>query len=91
MDPAGRKASDLSGVHEVTICRRWGSTESLLPPDVATAQLNEEAPFPDTGELRGDLIAWARTAAESQEPEWMICAQLRCYILPTTGRSYSAY
>ncbi|WP_033290451.1 TetR/AcrR family transcriptional regulator [Amycolatopsis jejuensis] len=62
-DPTVREVADLSGVHEVTIYRRWGSMETLLL-DVATTQLNEEAPFPDTGDLRTDLITWASAVVE---------------------------
>ncbi|MFD9669152.1 TetR-like C-terminal domain-containing protein [Rhodococcus sp. NPDC059968] len=49
-----------SGVHEVTIYRRWGTPESLVL-DVAVTQLNEESPLPDTGNLRTDLINWAKS------------------------------
>ncbi|MFI7102580.1 TetR/AcrR family transcriptional regulator C-terminal ligand-binding domain-containing protein [Streptomyces sp. NPDC050161] len=61
-DLTAREVAELSGVHEVTIYRRWGSIESLVL-DVATAQLNEEAPFPGTGELRADLLTWAKAVA----------------------------
>ncbi|MGW7575618.1 TetR-like C-terminal domain-containing protein [Streptomyces sp. NPDC054765] len=57
-----REVSELSGVHEVTIYRRWGSLETLVL-DVATTRLNEEAPFPDTGELRTDLLTWAKAVS----------------------------
>ncbi len=57
-----REVAELSGVHEVTIYRRWGSIETLVL-DVATAKLNEEAPFPDTGDLRTDLLIWAKAVA----------------------------
>ncbi|MER7411280.1 MULTISPECIES: TetR-like C-terminal domain-containing protein [Streptomyces] len=57
-----REIAELSGVHEVTIYRRWGSVETLVL-DVATARLNEQAPFPDTGDLRDDLLTWAGAVA----------------------------
>ncbi|HEX4247700.1 MAG TPA: TetR/AcrR family transcriptional regulator C-terminal ligand-binding domain-containing protein [Pseudonocardia sp.] len=58
-----REVSDRSGVHEVTIYRRWGTVESLVL-DVAVTQLNDESPFPDTGDLRRDLLAWAHSVAQ---------------------------
>ncbi|WP_031465021.1 TetR/AcrR family transcriptional regulator [Sciscionella sediminilitoris] len=68
-EPSVREVAELSGVHEVTIYRRWGSIEALLL-DVATAQLVEEWPFPDTGDLRADLLAWAGSVAEQlRRPE----------------------
>ncbi|HEX4360238.1 MAG TPA: TetR-like C-terminal domain-containing protein [Pseudonocardia sp.] len=58
-----REVSDRSGVHEVTIYRRWGTVESLLL-DVAVTDLLDESPFPDTGDLRDDLLTWAHSVAE---------------------------
>ncbi len=57
-----REVSERSGVHEVTIYRRWGTVESLVL-DVAVTELNEESPFPDTGDLRSDLLTWAHAVA----------------------------
>lgn len=59
-----RDVSERSGVHEVTIYRRWGTVESLIL-DVAVTQLNENSPFPNTGDLRNDLLTWA-TAVSAQ-------------------------
>jgi hypothetical protein len=42
--------------------RRWGDVRVLLM-EVAVEQLMRERPLPDTGSLRGDLRAWARTIA----------------------------
>ncbi|ORA60553.1 TetR/AcrR family transcriptional regulator [Mycobacteroides franklinii] len=53
-----REVSERSGIHEVTIYRRWGNVESVIL-DVAVTQLNEESPFPNTGNLRDDLLTWA--------------------------------
>lgn len=58
-----REVSDRSGVHEVTIYRRWGTVESLVL-DVAVTELTGESPFPDTGDLRRDLLTWANAVAE---------------------------
>ncbi|GAB3741132.1 TetR/AcrR family transcriptional regulator [Amycolatopsis oliviviridis] len=60
--PSVREVSERSGVHEVTIYRRWGRIESLVL-DVAVTQLNEDAPFPDSGDLRRDLLGWAHAVA----------------------------
>jgi AcrR family transcriptional regulator len=57
-----RAVAELSGVHEVTVYRRWPSVEALML-DVAVSRLNEDHPFPDTGDLRADLLAWARAVA----------------------------
>jgi AcrR family transcriptional regulator len=61
-DLSVREVAERSEVHEVTIYRRWGSIESLVL-DVAVTRLNEESPFPDTGDLGADLLAWAEAVA----------------------------
>jgi len=45
-----------AGVHETSIYRRWVTKEALL---LETAQVYtaDEIPLPDTGSLRGDLVA----------------------------------
>ncbi|WP_243787777.1 TetR/AcrR family transcriptional regulator [Saccharopolyspora gloriosae] len=58
-----REVSARSGVHEVTIYRRWKNVEALAL-DVAVTRMNEQSPFPDSGELRRDLIDWARSVAD---------------------------
>lgn len=46
-----------SGVHATSIQRRWGSVENVLFE--AVIDNSEEAlPIPDTGSLRGDLLAF---------------------------------
>ncbi|MBF6541474.1 TetR-like C-terminal domain-containing protein [Nocardia brasiliensis] len=57
-----REVSERSGVHEVTLYRRWGTIESLVL-DVAVTQLIEESPFPDSGDLRRDLLEWSNAVA----------------------------
>ncbi|MFI1914913.1 TetR/AcrR family transcriptional regulator C-terminal ligand-binding domain-containing protein [Nocardia sp. NPDC020380] len=57
-----REVAERSGVHEVTIYRRWGTIESLVL-DVAVTELIEESPFPDSGDLRRDLLEWANSVA----------------------------
>lgn len=52
----------LSGVHQATIYRRWGSAAALVE-DVAAEALSQDSPVADTGSLRGDLNAFAVKAA----------------------------
>jgi AcrR family transcriptional regulator len=58
------EVAERSGVHATTIYRRWKTPEALAL-DVAVAQLQERSPLPDTGSLRGDLLAFATTVATS--------------------------
>jgi AcrR family transcriptional regulator len=51
-----------AGVNPTSIYRRWRTREGLLA-DVAMSRLERDLPLPDTGSLRGDLIAWAASAA----------------------------
>lgn len=52
-----------AGVHGTSIQRRWGSRENLILDALLSYSL-EHLPIPDTGTLRGDLIAFARSMAE---------------------------
>jgi AcrR family transcriptional regulator len=52
-----------AGVHETSIYRRWGSKESLLL-DSLLSHLQLQVPEPDTGSLRGDLLALFECIAE---------------------------
>jgi AcrR family transcriptional regulator len=52
-----------AGVHDSSIYRRWGSKEALII-DALFARAEHDLPIPDTGSLRGDLIAAARSLAE---------------------------
>ena len=58
------RLSERSGVHHASIYRRWGSVEGVVV-DLAAERVMRESPIPDTGTLRGDLLAYARTAAAS--------------------------
>jgi AcrR family transcriptional regulator len=52
-----------SGVHETTIYRRWSTKENLF----VEAMLNRSAqaiPTPDTGSIRGDLLAVVRAVID---------------------------
>ena len=48
-----------SGVHETTIYRRWVTKEKLFVEALLTRSA-EEIPTPDTGTVRGDLLAVVR-------------------------------
>jgi AcrR family transcriptional regulator len=47
-----------SGVHETTIYRRWTTRENLFV-DAMLSRSAQEIPAPDTGTIRGDLLAIA--------------------------------
>lgn len=67
-----------SGVHPTSIYRRWGTPEALAL-DAAVARLEAGLPMPDTGTLRGDLLAYATRAAEDlNRPDglWLLHAIL---------------
>ncbi len=67
-----------SGVHPTSIYRRWGTPEALAL-DVAVARLEADLPMPDTGTLRGDLLAFAIQAAEDvnrPDGHWLLHAIL---------------
>lgn len=48
-----------SGVHETTIYRRWVTKENLFV-EALLSRSAEEIPTPDTGSIRGDLLAVVR-------------------------------
>ena len=50
--------ADRSGVHQATIYRRWRSMPVLLD-DVVAEHVTSSFALPDTGSLRGDLVAYA--------------------------------
>jgi AcrR family transcriptional regulator len=54
--------AERAGIAVTSLYRRWGDVRVLLM-EVAVEQLMRERPLPDTGSLRGDLRAWARTIA----------------------------
>src|SRR6201985_1086680 len=57
-----------AGVGKTTIYRRWPS-KGLLALDAFVDSFREEQPLPDTGSLRGDLLAalhaWVRTVTQT--------------------------
>jgi AcrR family transcriptional regulator len=56
--------ADRAGLAATSLYRRWGDVRTLMT-EVAVERLMQDSPLPDTGSLRGDLNAWARTIAAS--------------------------
>jgi len=54
-----------AGVSKPTIYRRWASKQELVA-DAIRQHPHTRAPAPDTGSLRGDLLAAVRQSAEQQ-------------------------
>lgn len=67
--PAGLSVAEVAkraGVHETSIYRRWGTRERLALE--AMAELSGRLlPVPDTGTLRGDLVAFGQELLEYDE------------------------
>lgn len=56
-------------MNPTSVYRRWGTRENLLM-DAAVTRLRERSPMPDTGSLRGDLLAWAARVEQAMtEPD----------------------
>src|SRR3954468_19822067 len=51
-----------AGVADTSVYRRWGNLEALLT-DVTNTRLTKRSPIPDTGNLEGDLRAYAANVA----------------------------
>jgi AcrR family transcriptional regulator len=72
-----------AGVNPTSIYRRWGTAEALVL-DVEAERLRENSPLPDTGTLRGDLLAYARRAtADITRPGGL--AFIRALVLSPAG------
>src|SRR5277367_3379761 len=56
--------AERAGVAATSLYRRWGDVRALLM-EVAVERLMQDSPLPDTGTLRGDLLAWATAIAAS--------------------------
>ena len=54
--------AERAEVNPTSIYRRWGTLEALML-DVEEARVEVRSPIPNTGTLRGDLLAYARQAA----------------------------
>ncbi|WP_188675544.1 TetR/AcrR family transcriptional regulator [Subtercola lobariae] len=55
--------AERAGVNPTSIYRRWGDLPTLIN-EIATYRLDPERPLPQSGDLRGDLTAWAREIIE---------------------------
>jgi AcrR family transcriptional regulator len=53
-----------AGVNPTSLYRRWGDVRRLAG-EVAVNRMMREHPMPNTGSVRGDLIAWATSVASS--------------------------
>src|SRR5690242_6239577 len=51
-----RDVAQRAGVHETSIYRRWGTKANLIL-DAVLIEVQAAVPVPDTGSLRGDLLA----------------------------------
>jgi len=51
-----RDVAQQAGVHETSIYRRWGTRANLIL-DAVLGEVQAAVPVPDTGTLRGDLLA----------------------------------
>jgi AcrR family transcriptional regulator len=63
--PGGVTISEIArraGVHATSVQRRWGTADNVTL-DAMLTRSEEQLPVPDTGTLRGDLIAFARLIA----------------------------
>ncbi|MFD7710220.1 TetR/AcrR family transcriptional regulator C-terminal ligand-binding domain-containing protein [Streptomyces sp. NPDC059785] len=53
------EVAERSGVHLATLYRRWRNAEGLVL-DTLFEELSRRSPLPATGDLRGDLLVYAR-------------------------------
>ena len=51
-----RDVAQRAGVHETSIYRRWGTRANLIL-NAVLSEIQAAVPAPDTGSLRGDLVA----------------------------------
>jgi AcrR family transcriptional regulator len=66
-----RDVAQRAGVHETSIYRRWGTRANLIL-DAALSEIQAAVPAPDTGSVRGDLLA--------------LVASIAAFITTPTGR-----
>ncbi len=65
------RIAECAGVHKTTIYRHWPEREALLAESLETHM--EPPPAPDTGSLRGDLVAAMRGLARTiSTPPWSV-------------------
>ncbi|QIH10087.1 MULTISPECIES: TetR/AcrR family transcriptional regulator [unclassified Pseudomonas] len=72
-----------AGVTPSTIYRRWGDLATLLA-DVALAHMRPDSEPANTGNLRGDLLAWAEQYLDemSSEPGRNMMRDVQCSATP---------
>jgi AcrR family transcriptional regulator len=61
-EPSIHDIAVRAGVHETSIYRRWGTRENLIL-DAVLSEVEMAVPTPDTGSIRGDLIALQHSTA----------------------------
>ncbi|WP_052848874.1 TetR-like C-terminal domain-containing protein [Streptomyces avicenniae] len=77
-----------TGLHETSLYRRWGTRENLIH-DAATQYSDDVLPLPDTGSVRGDLLALAEGLARAvATPEGAALLQLS--VRPTAAQAEDA-
>jgi AcrR family transcriptional regulator len=82
--------AERAGVAATSLYRRWGDVQALLM-DVATDRLMRDAPLPNTGTLRGDLLTWAKSVATSlATPEGSIFVRVFLATAPTPETNAAA-
>ncbi len=70
------QVAEQAGVNKTSIYRRWPTKENLVR-DALAAAMRHTQEAPDTGALRGDLIALARTVADfAQSPVGMAVVRI---------------
>lgn len=52
-----------AGVNPTSVYRRWGDIDALLEEVAVAVLTRDDEQLPDTGDLAGDLRAWARAIA----------------------------
>lgn len=52
-----------AGVNPTSVYRRWGDVDALLEEVAVAVLTRDDEQLPDTGDIAGDLRAWARTIA----------------------------
>jgi AcrR family transcriptional regulator len=79
-----------AGVHKTTLYRRWGTREDLVL-DAMLDRAGEQISVPNTGSLRKDLLALARTAAaNAASPEVAAMARAVVAQMPHDSRLAAA-
>ena len=86
-----REVAQRAGVHETSVYRRWGTRANLIL-DAVLSEVEAAVPVPDTGSLRGDLLALlSAIAAFITTPLGQVLRSSRCAMTcPRTAMSASA-